>query len=275
MMFASCKAIKTTSSTGNASKNTNTRVIISTQYGDIKVLLYDKTPVHRDNFIKLVRQKTLDSTIFHRVIANFMIQGGNIATKTSKPGVPVVEGDIGYTLPAEIVPGIFHKRGALAAAREGDIINPKMESSGSQFYIVHGAVFSDTMLYEVAKRVTRMHAYNKVINLPENKSLFESLQRSMKDQRQDSMAYYNQQLENRVEKEVKDSKPYAFTPEQKAAYRTTGGAPHLDGTYTVFGEVTEGFEVLDKIANLPVDKRNNHRPLKDVRMSIRLENESK
>lgn len=183
-----------------------TKFIIHTEYGDIKGLLYNDTPKHRNNFIKLVNEGWYENSFFHRVISDFMIQGGHNASGKVDPG---------YTIPAEIVPEHFHKKGALAAARMGDNVNPGRESSGSQFYIVQGQVFNDATL----------------------------------DVYEDRMG---------VE----------FTDEQRQAYTTVGGTPHLDGAYTVFGEVTEGFGVIDKIAAVETNKADS--PLNKVEMTIEI-----
>jgi cyclophilin family peptidyl-prolyl cis-trans isomerase len=190
-------------------------LIISTDYGTIKVKLYNETPLHRDNFIKLVSEKFYDGLLFHRVINAFMIQGGDPDSRNAKPGQALGNGGPGYTIPAEFVPQYYHKKGALAAARLSDQMNPRKESSGSQFYIVQGKVFTIEELDFLQSRTG-----------------------------------------------------VVYTPEQKAAYTTIGGTPHLDGAYTVFGEVVEGFEVIDKIAVLQGDASS--RPHTDVKMTIRI-----
>lgn len=192
---------------------TETRVMISTEFGDIVIKLYNETPVHRDNFLKLAREGFYDGTLFHRVINQFMIQGGDPTSKQAVAGQPLGSGGPDYTLPAEILPGLIHKKGALAAARQGDQINPERRSSGSQFYIVHGRVFS-----------------------------FEDL--DIMEQRSGT----------------------AFSDKQRNVYTTTGGAPHLDGAYTVFGEVVSGLDVVDRIAATPTGQAD--RPVTDIPMTI-------
>jgi len=183
-----------------------TKFVIHTDYGDIKGLLFNDTPQHRDNFIKLVNEGWYNGSYFHRVINNFMIQGGQSATGKVDPG---------YTTPAEILPNHYHKKGALAAARMGDNVNPKKASSGSQFYIVHGQVLNDATLDMMEQRG------------------------GMK-----------------------------LSEEQRNAYKTSGGTPHLDGAYTVFGQVADGFDVIDKIASLRTDPAD--KPLNEVKMTIEI-----
>jgi peptidyl-prolyl cis-trans isomerase B (cyclophilin B) len=188
-----------------------TKVLLKTSMGDIVIALYDETPLHKENFIKLVNDKYYDGVLFHRIIQNFMIQTGDPESKTAKPGQMLGNGGPGYTIPAEFVPGLYHKRGAVAAARMGDNVNPKKESSGSQFYIVDGRVFSTNDL-------------NRVIQMT--------------------------------------GKTYSM--EQIKDYTSIGGAPHLDGDYTVFGEVVSGMEIVDKIAAQQKDGRD--RPLEDIKI---------
>ena len=202
-------------------KKKQTKVLISTEYGNIKIALYNETPKHRDNFIKLVKEGFYDSLLFHRVMKNFMIQGGDPESKGAKEGAALGNGGPGYTIPPEFNPKFIHKKGALATARQPDSWNPKKESNGSQFYIVQGRKFEKD---EVVK-----------IN-------------NQKNARRDTAITY--------------------TEEQYKTYEEIGGYPSLDMEYTVFGEVIEGLEVIDKIAENEVDRRN--RPKKDVKMSIKI-----
>ena len=186
------------------------KFVIHTDYGDMKGVLYNETPLHRDNFVKLAKSGFFNGLLFHRVIQGFMIQGGDPDSKNAKPGQQLGSGDPGYTIPAEFNPEFIHKKGALAAARTGGSTNPKKASSGSQFYVVQGQ----------KQDPQRLSAQNPG-------------------------KYSNQQLET---------------------YTSLGGTPFLDGEYTIFGEVSEGFDVIDKIA--AVQKDNNDRPLKDIKMTI-------
>lgn len=222
--LASCsspKKVKTeeASATKGANEQTSqnnntqkmTKVLLKTTFGDITVALYDDTPKHKANFIKLVNDKFYDGVLFHRIIKGFMIQGGDPNSKTAKAGQRLGDGDVGYTIPAEFVSGHYHKRGALAAAREGDQVNPQKASSGCQFYIVDGTVYDNDKMTMIAQRTGK-----------------------------------------------------TFTPEQVQAYTTVGGAPWLDGDYTVFGEVIKGMEVVDKIADQQKDGAD--RPLEDIKI---------
>ena len=197
-------------------KSQETLVAIHTPYGDMIVKLYDQTPRHRDNFIKLVKEKQYDSTLFHRVIKGFMIQGGDPDSKHAAPGRMLGSGDLGYTIPAEFNPALIHKKGALAAARTGDQVNPQRRSSSCQFYIVQGKTWTPQELQMI------------------------------------SMQYGIQ-----------------FTPEQIEVYTSLGGTPFLDMQYTVFGEVVEGLDVIDKIASQPTQPGD--RPVEDIRMTMTLE----
>jgi peptidyl-prolyl cis-trans isomerase B (cyclophilin B) len=194
------------------SVQSQTKIEIVTSLGIMRGILYDLTPIHKENFIDLVRQNHYDGMLFHRVISDFMIQTGDPDSKKASPGQPLGHGDVGYTLPPEFDPMLYHKKGAIAAARQPDNINPQKESSGSQFYIVQGRVFT-----------------------PE-------------------------QLEVFVDKDVH----IPFTPQQIEDYTTIGGTPHLDYSYTVFGEITDGLNVIDTIASVQTDPKN--RPLKDIKI---------
>ncbi len=195
-------------------------VEIRTELGTLVVALYNETPQHRDNFLKLVREHAYDSLLFHRVIADLMVQGGDPDSKRAAPGAPLGQGGPGYTLPAEIVPGLIHKKGALAAARQADQVNPERRSNGSQFYIVQGKTYKATELDQVVLRNARYGT------------------------------------------------PVTYTEEHRKTYASVGGTPHLDGAYTVFGEVVEGVDVLEALSAQLCDGRD--RPLKDVRMFMRV-----
>lgn len=252
---------------GNNNKSDEKIVTVKTEFGEIKIKLYDDTPKHRDNFIKLVQEGFYNDLLFHRVINNFMIQGGDPNSKDSKPDDMLGSGGPGYTIPAEIKPNHFHKKGAVAAARRG-AGNPEKESSGSQFYIVEGLVFRpgqlDTMEFSINSQRQEM-LMKEQFNL--EKSKFDEL-RGKNDP-----AAFNvllAELREKVDSMYKAGPQYSFTPEQREVYTTIGGYPSLDGEYTVFGEVVEGLDVIDKIAEVSVNKAN--RPIEDVRMKIELDN---
>ncbi len=195
----------------HAGNGDETRVLLRTDKGDMTIILHNETPGHRDNFIKLVEDGFYDGLLFHRVIEGFMIQTGDPMSKDAVPGEPLGSGGPGYTIPAEFVPELFHQKGALAAARQGDQVNPERESSGSQFYIVQGRRWSDEELDQMDAR-----------------------------------------------------REQPLTEEQREVYQTKGGVPHLDETYTVFGQVVDGMEVIDQIADTETDDRD--RPKEDVRI---------
>ena len=197
---------------------TRHEVLLETDSGDIRIELFNETPKHRDNFLRLVRSGAYDGVLFHRVIKDFMIQTGDVGSKNAKPGEAVGDTPETYTVPAEICfPKLFHHRGALGAAREGDDVNPKRESSATQFYIVWGYKFTDGQLDKVQQRL-------------------------------------NERTDSTVQ----------LTPEVREAYKTVGGTPHLDGQYTVFGQVIQGLDIVDLIQRQPGDK--NDRPLNDTRI---------
>lgn len=193
-------------------------VLLETTEGNIRIVLSDLTPIHRDNFIRLVDEHFYDSLLFHRVIRNFMVQAGDPDSRHAEPGITLGEGDVGYTLQPEFrTPQLYHRRGMVAMAREGDDVNPDRHSSGCQFYIVWGKTFSSKDL--------------------------ESMQAHL-----DTMTNHSVQL----------------TPEMFQAYRRIGGTPHLDGQYTVFGEVTEGMDTVERILQVFTDDYD--RPVDDVRI---------
>ncbi|MBQ2387007.1 MAG: peptidylprolyl isomerase [Bacteroidales bacterium] len=196
-------------------KEKTTMVIISTNLGEMKAVLYNETPLHKENFIKLAKEGYFDGCLFHRVIDGFMIQGGDPDSKTAKPGQMLGQGGPGYTIPAEFKQELIHKKGALAAARMADQVNPQKASSGSQFYIAQGKSYTENELNMLSSRMGK-----------------------------------------------------AFNKQQMEAYTTVGGVPFLDYEYTVFGEVVEGLEVIDKIAAVEKDRRD--RPVQDIKMTIKV-----
>jgi peptidylprolyl isomerase len=240
------------------------KIMMVTDHGTIKIRLYNQTPLHRDNFVKLVKEHYFDSLLFHRVIQNFMIQGGDPDSKKAPAGVLLGDGGPPYTVPAEFKPELFHKKGVLAAARDSDFDNPLQASSASQFYIVQGKVWTDSLLKVQAKRITKMKLFNTVINRPENKEYLEKYKKYNKAERVDSVKYVYDIIDKKVEAELPGVPLYTFSPEQLKIYTTVGGTPHLDNSYTVFGEVYEGLEVVDLIAAEKTDK--NARPLNDIRI---------
>lgn len=242
------------------------KVLIITDFGAIKIELYNETPLHRDNFVKLIKAHYYDSLMFHRIIQNFVIQGGDPDSKHAAPSEKLGNGGPGYTIPAEINPKLFHKKGALAAIRNSDFENPTKESNGSQFYIVLGSVYTKPMLDMPAKRITKMRLFNEIIVRPENKMLLEKYTTFSKSDELDSIKTINEIIMKQVEIELPKVKQYIFSEEQIKAYTTIGGKPHLDDGYTVFGEVIEGMNIIDEIAKQPVDK--NGRPLRDIRMKV-------
>ncbi len=244
------------------------KVMISTGFGVIKIKLYNETSFHRDNFVKLVKGHYFDSLMFHRVIQNFMIQGGDPDSKNAVPSIELGNGGPGYTIPAEFNSKLFHKKGVLAAARDSDLENPSQASSGSQFYIVQGRIYNDSLLKIQAKRITKLKLFNTIVNRDENKILLKKYQAFVKTEQADSMKYLNDIITKQVETELPDTKLYTFTDEQIKTYTSVGGTPHLDESYTVFGEVYEGIEVIDAIAKQSVDK--NNRPFTDIRMKVAL-----
>lgn len=255
----------------NKTSETNkmaTKVRIKTTEGDIVIRLYDETPKHRDNFLKLVKEGFFDGTLFHRVIKDFMIQGGDPYSKSAKPGQMLGEGGPGYDIDAEIVyPQHFHKRGALSAARLGDNVNPERKSSGSQFYIVWGRTFNDGELKQMERQMVMMH----------EQAIFDSLSMQhraeimqlRRNRDQAGLQALQEQLVNQTKELSKTSPAPAFTAEQRDAYTTVGGTPHLDNQYTVFGEVVEGLDVVERIQNTATDRSD--RPTTDVSMTMSVE----
>ena len=206
----------------NLGKHKEQKMKIETSEGDITLKLYNETPLHRDNFIRLVKSKFYDGVLFHRIIDQFMIQGGDPNSKDAMPGKMLGDGDVGYTIPAEFrTPQLYHKRGLVAAAREGDDENPEKASSGCQFYIVVGKQFTNEQLDEM--EVSQIKKYGHA-----------------------------------------NDSTYKFSEQARTDYTTIGGTPHLDGNYTVFGEILTGMNVVDSIAQARTNRVD--RPIEDIRI---------
>ena len=240
-----------------------TRLKIKTTEGDIIIRLYDETPKHRDNFLKLAKEGYFNGTLFHRVIKDFMIQGGDPDSKNAPKGKMLGTGGPDYTIPAEFVyPQYFHKRGALSAARTGDEVNPEKESSGSQFYIVWGRTFKPAELKQMEHQMA----------MQQEQQLFNQLTREHHEEimnlRRNRDRVGLQELQDKLIEQTKTTckqqdKP-TFTEEQIEVYTNVGGTPFLDNQYTVFGEVEEGLDIVERIQNCDTDR--NDRPTEDVKI---------
>ncbi|EOZ99147.1 Peptidyl-prolyl cis-trans isomerase [Indibacter alkaliphilus LW1] len=234
---------------------------IETRHGDMYAILFDETPKHKGNFIDLAKAGRFDSTEFHRVIQNFMIQGGDVFGKEKLPE------EEWYTIPAEIRPGLIHSKGMIAAARQGNNVNPERRSSGSQFYIIQGKVYSKEELVTDMKLLSE--TFFKYIQLGSNVELkekyselyeakeFDALNKMMLDEKRNLEQFFGVNLEKPI------------TPQQVEAYTTVGGTPHLDDEYTVFGKVIQGLEVMEKIAEEKTGPRD--KPINPVWMKVSVE----
>lgn len=276
MALASCSGSSSASSRPNDTTNTATQmdentlpvdsasaqVEFETSLGNFTVLLYGDTPLHRDNFLKLVADSAYNGTLFHRVIDSFMVQAGDPDSKTAQPGQQLGAGDVGYTIPAEFrYPKHFHKRGALAAARQGDQVNPERRSSGCQFYVVTGEKYNAQQIKQMESRMAQMQLqdhFNALVQQNQDKI------RRMRAERDSSGLTA---LQNQLVAETEAwgrANPLKFPAEIIEAYTTVGGTPHLDGQYTVFGEVISGMDVIDKIEKVETDR--NDRPVTDIKI---------
>ncbi len=237
------------------------KVKIQTMLGDIVVRLYDETPIHRDNFIKLAKEGYYDGTLFHRVIKDFMIQGGDPDSKGAPAGKMLGMGGPSYTLESEIKEGLFHKRGALAAARQGDEVNPQRRSSGSQFYIVWGQRFNQSQLGKLSKQL-KMHKIQSIFNklASEHK---EEIMQMRRERNRAGLQELQERLALEAEKMAGDK---GLSDKQAEIYSTIGGTPQLDGQYTVFGEVEEGLEVVELIQGSATGRAD--RPIDDIEMRM-------
>jgi peptidyl-prolyl cis-trans isomerase B (cyclophilin B) len=242
--------------------------VISTKYGEMIVRLYDATPEHKTNFLNLAKEGFYDSTTFHRVIEGFMVQGGDPNSKDDNLRNDG-QGGPGYTLPAEIVRGYIHKRGALAAARMGNDTNPDMRSSGSQFYIVHGRTRTERDLDQLmaqANNNIEQGLITTYVGAPENSEIKQRIEEAMMNGNQGVVSDIIEEIKPLA---TKDFEPLVYTPEQREIYMNKGGVPYLDGSYTVFGEVIQGLAVVDSIAQ--ARKSYADRPVEDIPMMVRVQ----
>ncbi len=251
---------------GNSKNPEETVVSIKTEFGEIKVKLFDETPEHKSNFLKLVNEGFYDGLIFHRVIKNFMIQGGDPAILDPVKGIELSQTTMNYTIPAEIIPQYYHKRGVLAAARRGGPGNPEKRSSPSQFYIVQGEVYRPGQLDTLELMVNKQH---RDLMIRENLEAEKAKLNELKEK--NDRAGFNMVVAKVIEKvdsvcELENK--FVLSEQQREDYTTIGGYPSLDGEYTIFGEVIEGMEVVDKIAG--IETGPNDRPLKDIQMQVEL-----
>lgn len=238
--------------------NENTVFVMQTTLGNIKIRLYDGTPIHRDNFIKLINSGVYEGISFHRVIKDFMIQAGDPETRPAN-STALPDSLKEYSIPAEFTTQYFHKKGALAAAREGNDVNPEMRSSGTQFYIVQGVKFTDDELNAAEQRIN-----NNI-----KQGLFNRLLRATSDSLKSAGKIVTegeiQEIASvKMFEFLTTNKDYKIPEEQRSVYKTLGGTPRLDATYTVFGEVIEGLEVVDKIAGVQTDAAD--KPITDVKI---------
>jgi len=236
------------------------KIEMVTDHGTMIIELYNETPLHRDNFIKQANEGIYDSVLFHRVIDSFMIQGGDPDSKNAKPEDTLGNGGLLYKIDAEFNRKLFHKKGVLAAARDG---NPERASSATQFYIVQGKVYNDSLLDRAQLRINTWLAEYYYKQDPRNKPLLDSLQVALDNEDMEKYAVYSDHVHS-MSKNYTDFEAYKLTAEQRNVYKTIGGTPHLDQNYTVYGEVIEGLDVIDAIAAEPTGEFD--RPVKDVRV---------
>lgn len=239
-------------------------VTIKTEYGDMHAILYDETPKHKENFIKLAKEGFYDSLLFHRVIEDFMIQGGDPDTKNAQPGQQLGSGGPGYQIPAEFDEDLFHIKGALSAARTN---NPEKKSSGSQFYIVQGKTWTKEELTTDMNKLGM--AARQLMNRGDQDSVRQMLMNIYQTEGPEAYGKKLMEMRDYIEEVMQTDVTKDMAPERLEAYTTIGGAPHLDDEYTVFGRVINGLDVIDKIAVQPTDQRD--RPKNDIRMFVEVE----
>ncbi len=244
-------------------------VTITTPYGDMHAILYDETPQHKENFVKLAKEGFYDSLIFHRVIDGFMIQGGDPESRGAAPGIPLGSGGPGYTVPAEFNKNLYHKKGALSAARQGDQVNPQKASSGSQFYIVDGMKYTEEQLTTDMEKLGL--AAQRIMET--NDSIRQMLIGIYQSEGPQAYGEKLIEMKSYFAAETGENMNKTISPDRAEVYTTEGGAPHLDDEYTVFGQVIDGLDIIDKIASQPVDGRD--RPIEDITFTVSVEEVSK
>lgn len=239
------------------------KVLMHTSMGDITLLLYGDTPKHMNNFVKLASEGYYDGLLFHRVISDFMVQGGDPDSRNAQPGKMLGMGDPSYQIDAEILwPRHYHKRGALAAARQGDQVNPERKSSGSQFYIVTGKTLSDAQLDAMERNMAQAAKQEIFDSLArENRDTIIALRRARD---REGLALLQDSLVAKTEEIARQQSPVKFTDQMRRDYTTIGGTPHLDRAYSVFGEVLDGMDIVDKIQKAETDR--NDRPVNDIKI---------
>lgn len=273
IVLAVCTIISCTKNEDTPTESTTDEiVIITTDFGDMYVVLYDETPLHKANFLKLAKEGFYDSTTFHRVMKDFMIQGGD---PNSKDEIPFNDGQggPGYTVDAEFNSKYVHKKGALAAARKPDQQNPERKSSGSQFYIVHGVSVDNSMLDQIIENTNsnnRQFAIRDYIQSPENVNLLQTLQEYQTSGNVDSLEAIIERIEPIA---TEGLIPRSYSVEQRSIYTSIGGYPYLDDNYTIFGEVIRGIDVIDSIAVQQTGAAD--RPDNDIIMKVKVEEMSK
>jgi len=241
------------------SVNKEQLVLIETSQGNMKIKLYNETPLHRDNFIKLVNGSYYNGLLFHRIINEFMIQAGDPDSRNANPGEALGNGGPGYTVAAEFNPNLFHKKGAIAAARMGDQVNPEKRSSGSQFYLVQGKKFTSSELDHVEQRINDMLKQAVFFGFIKNER-----EKAIANGEEPDMAAIQQSASLQAAEKFDSMRVYKIPETQREIYMNLGGVPHLDQNYTVFGEVVEGLQLIDKIASSDTDSKN--RPKQDIKI---------
>lgn len=257
IFFGSCHSNKKLTQTNSKERKT---IELNTNYGLIVFELYNETPLHRDNFLKLTKEGRYDSLLFHRVINNFMIQSGDPDSKNAKPDFILGDGDLPYMVDAEINATFFHKKGAIGAARDGNL---ERASSAMQFYIVQGGVKTDSIIDGYEKRINIWLAEHYLKKDIAYQPLMMELNKAVKFKLENKVKKYRDSI-RKLAKEYKNFKAYIMPDAHREVYKTIGGTPHLDQNYTVFGEVIQGLNIVDSIANVKTGK--NDRPVKEVRI---------